>query len=216
MADHTHNLCIETNCKRRRKARGLCELHYDRAEAAGCLHKYPTKKAKPGATMNERLRHIGWDEVDRGRPGITSPCWEWRGARNDANYGFLFSGVYQNGNKKRPVPILAPRAAYRTWVGPIPDGQIIRHRCDNPPCVNPEHLVTGTNADNSRDMVSRFRTKNGENRPHKLKDDEVVAIRVLYSAGNISQRALAVQFGVSQQLVSHLVRGTRRPAPTRR
>lgn len=90
------------------------------------------------------------------------------------------------------------------------------HRCDNPPCINPEHLFLGTRGDNNRDALAKGRTLNGENKiQHKLTDEQVGQIRSRYAAGGISQSSLASEFGVSQQLVSDLVRGTRRSIATR-
>lgn len=74
----------------------------------------------------------------------------------------------------------AHRVAYEVWVGPIPKGHVVRHTCDNPPCINPAHLVSGTNAENSRDMVDRGRSLVGE-RHHKarLTEDDVRKIRAM-------------------------------------
>ncbi|WP_430408245.1 HNH endonuclease [Gordonia amicalis] len=100
------------------------------------------------------------------------------------------------------------------WVGEIPEGQVVRHRCDNPPCINPAHLELGTHADNSADAVDRRRTATWNRRPHKLTDAEVEHIRARYMSGGISQRALAEDYDICQQLVSHLVRRTRRTRPS--
>ncbi|WP_424324861.1 HNH endonuclease [Gordonia sp. (in: high G+C Gram-positive bacteria)] len=110
----------------------------------------------------------------------------------------------------------ASRAAFQAWVGEIPDGALVRHKCDNPPCINPAHLELGTKADNANDAVLRLRVANGERKikSHKLSDEQVLEVRERYARGGVSQRDLAGDFGVSQQLVSHLVRGTRRGKPT--
>lgn len=196
--------CSEAGCERRYYGRGLCSKHYQRAKYHGNLDRYTRKKVRDGAPLDERLRNIGWTVTE-------SSCWEWNGYRNPAGYGRLAVGRFRNGNNHRSVPMLANRAAYIAWVGPLADGAVVCHSCDNPPCINPDHLFVGTHADNQRDMVNKGRTRRGENRKdHRLTDAQVLEVRRLYSAGGVSQKALASEFGVSQQLVSHLVRGSRR------
>lgn len=79
-------------------------------------------------------------------------CWVWTGAKkvgkNALPYGFF--GV--NGKNQ-----LAHRFAYRQFVGPIPSGLYVLHKCDNPSCVNPVHLFLGTAKDNAQDCVSKGR-----------------------------------------------------------
>ena len=55
----------------------------------------------------------------------------------------------------------SPRYAYEIWVGPIPDGKSVLHRCDNPACCNPAHLFIGTQLDNMRDMIAKGRGPKG-------------------------------------------------------
>lgn len=80
-----------------------------------------------------------WNQVDK-----TGDCWIWTG-RTERGYG----RVGRRG--------LAHRVAYEFSKGPIPEGLEIRHTCDTPPCVKPDHLVAGTHAENMRDMVERER-----------------------------------------------------------
>lgn len=189
-------LCVEDGCEREHYGRGWCRFHYQRAYLAGRLEDRPRELVRPTATLDERLRHFGWTVTRHG-------CWEWNGGRNATGYGQLAVGAGR--------PWLASRAAYTAWVGPIPDGQVVCHTCDNPPCINPSHLFAGRRRDNNRDMADKRRSSNGERRPqHKLKDVQVAEIRRAYIRGGPTQRALAKQYGVSQQLISHLVRGSRR------
>lgn len=103
--------------------------------------------------------------------------------------------------------------------GPIPAGMKICHTCDNPPCVNPAHLFVGTDADNMADMARKGRasknltkvyTRGNEHHNAKLTDEQVGELRREYEAGGTSQSRLAVKFGVSQALVSKIVRGMHR------
>lgn len=84
------------------------------------------------------------------------------------------------------------------------DGLVVRHTCDNPPCVEPSHLILGTQADNVADAVERGRTCRGERRANaKLTEDDVRAIRT----DKRSQRAIAAEYGVSQPTVGKVIRG---------
>jgi DNA-directed RNA polymerase specialized sigma24 family protein len=86
-------------------------------------------------------------------------------------------------------------------VGPIPAGRLVLHSCDNPPCVNPEHLRAGTQRDNRRDAVIRRRTARGErNAAAKLTDAQFAAIPRRVAAGE-RQADIAREFGVSRQAI---------------
>ena len=80
-------------------------------------------------------------------------CWEWTAALNNIGYG-----MFSWGPRKMRT---AHRASYELFTGPIPAGLSVCHTCDNPICVNPKHLWTGTRKDNYDDMVSKGRAKVG-------------------------------------------------------
>lgn len=81
-------------------------------------------------------------------PEPMSGCWLWLNHTNETGHGsFRMDG-------KRPS---AHRASYELNVGPVPDGLCVRHRCDTPSCVNPDHLELGTWADNNADRSRRGR-----------------------------------------------------------
>mgnify|MGYP002869105176 CR=1 FL=1 len=108
----------------------------------------------------------------------------------------------------RPRVLRAPRASWLLAYGDVPDGLIVCHRCDNPPCVRPSHLFLGTVADNQRDMALKRRSTWGaNNRWAKLDDDTVVVIRTAYAEGGWSYRALGAKYGVHLSTVEHLVNG---------
>jgi hypothetical protein len=134
-------------------------------------------------------------------------CWEWQGAKYRNGYGNL---------KLKGKHIGAHQLAYELAVGPRPGGMWVLHRCDNPPCCNPEHLFLGTVQVNVDDMMAKGRHRTvvlpperrsrGVHRPGaKLNDDIVRRIRDIYASGGVSQRDLAVEFRVSCMLVSQIV-----------
>ena len=76
-------------------------------------------------------------------------CWEWRGKRLPRGYGRLSNG--------RRCEVYAHRYAWERVNGPVPEGLLVLHTCDNPGCVNPAHLFVGTFGDNNRDTVAKGR-----------------------------------------------------------
>lgn len=104
----------------------------------------------------------------------------------------------------------AHRAAYELFVGPIPVGMWVLHRCDNPPCVNPHHLFLGTNTDNVHDMIAKGRNRTGESHTNaKLTESDVNEIRRIYERGDMERgaRPLARKYGVSSTAISNIVQG---------
>jgi len=145
-----------------------------------------------------------WSHVDRQN---SDDCWEWRGTRIRGGYGHLYIG--HHGGK--PQLALAHRISWLLTHGEWIDGtrQIVRHRCDNPPCVNPDHLELGSYADNMRDMRDRGRERKlrGSQAPwSKLTERDVTQIVALHQAGT-SWRCLAETFGVSTPTIADIFAG---------
>lgn len=88
-----------------------------------------------------------WAKVEK-----SSGCWTWTGGKLSSGYGRIRM------NMKR---VRAHRAAWRIAKGEIPTGMSVLHKCDNPACVNPDHLFLGTQQDNLKDMCAKGRGRSG-------------------------------------------------------
>lgn len=126
-------------------------------------------------------------------------CWLWIGAvAPPRNYGKMW--FY--GEQGRRC-IAAHRISYEIFVGKIPDGMWVLHRCDNPRCVNPEHLFLGTHSDNMNDMYSKGRGLNRKGERHCLSlltDEQAMEIRT----SSLSIDDLANKFGISPHTVRNI------------
>lgn len=121
-------------------------------------------------------------------------CWEWQGHIDVGGYG---RSPWTSEGVRKSTP--AHRIAWELCVGaPIPEGLWVLHKCDNPPCVRPDHLFLGTHLDNVRDMHAKDRGQVGE-RHHRalLKEDDIRAIRRKYPKRGVTARKLATEYGVS-------------------
>lgn len=99
-------------------------------------------------TKEQRMEEFARRINENGSLILDTPCWEWLGTKNPNGYG-SFSSRYFSG--------LAHRASWEIFVGLIPDGLFICHKCDNKSCVNPEHLFLGTQHDNMQDKAQKDR-----------------------------------------------------------
>lgn len=150
---------------------------------------------------------------------VADGCWEWAGPLNTQGYGVLF--LNHNYASGRRMVKSAHRYSYEKYVGPIPDSLCIMHTCDNPKCVNPEHLRVGTWGDNNRDRSTKGRSgtkvytdadkanyskifRGSGNANAKLTDD--LARQIKYAEG-ATHKALAERFNVSASTVGHIRTG---------
>lgn len=147
-----------------------------------------------------------WRRVEK-----TNGCWIWRGSVISGGYGDVDERIHG----KRVFRIRAHRLSWELANGPIPDGLHVCHKCDNPPCVNPDHLFLGTDADNSADKLAKGRQPRGAKAgPAKLIDSEVVEMRAAYDGGE-HFRSLAARFRVSPGCVCSIVHNRSRVDPSR-
>lgn len=136
---------------------------------------------------------------------ITDPetgCWNWKAGKDTHGYGQMNA----NGRKR-----LAHRISFEVHRGLIPEGKCVCHRCDNPACINPDHLFIGTQAENVADMIAKRRDRKASQKGEahgqaKLTEADVIAIR---SNAHSSQSDLAARYGVSPSQIGNIRRGKR-------
>lgn len=137
---------------------------------------------------------------------IHDECQEWDLARNRTGYGIV--SRYDGGST------LVHRRVWEEMYGAIPEGMCVCHRCDNPPCINIEHLFLGTHADNMADMASKGRAhgtpipaKPGSaHHMAKLHESLLPEIRARHEAGE-TQRSIARSIGIHQSQISRILSG---------
>lgn len=133
--------CMQVDCFKKAKSRGYCAAHYQRARVTGEI------VVDPEIPVSVRIKAYS-------KPNPETGCWEWQRYRKPSGYGTIaFEG--------KPY-YHAHRASYAEFVGPIPDGMWVLHKCDNRPCVNPDHLFLGSMQDNVDDRNRKKRQARGD------------------------------------------------------
>lgn len=114
--------------------------------------------------------------------------------------GYAF--IYQDGKEQG-----IHRVIYRECFGEIPEGIVVRHKCDNPGCINPEHLELGTKAENARDAVERGRNAFGEkNGRAKITNVEASMIKVMIRDG-MTNPSIAAKMNINCAIVRRIRNG---------
>jgi hypothetical protein len=160
--------------------RKLCRKCYNQIRTAGQLSNYPL---------------LGPQDVFEKRIEKTAGCWIWTGAKNNYGYGiFLLPG---------DKPVRAHRYSYEFFTGKkIPNGMIIMHSCDNPPCVNPAHLRVATKSENNADTANKRRHHYGlDHWNGRLSEDDITNIR----ASTETKSALAKKYAVNYSHIWRIV-----------
>lgn len=144
-------------------------------------------EAIQGRSLHRFVEKIGSVEPESG-------CWLWEGALGSDGYGRV---------RRRGVTYSAHRFSYELFKGPIPEGLCVMHLCDVPRCVNPRHLVLGTKADNSRDMLRKGR----DGHPvRKLTYEQVVEVREMLAQG-ATKAAVSERFDICRSTVQDIETG---------
>lgn len=132
---------------------------------------------------------------------MNTPCINYPGHIGPQGYGI----VHENGNKIR-----AHRYAWEKENGPIPEGMLCLHRCDNRACWNTEHLYIGTHQDNMKEMTERKRAAAGDKSGRsKLTEAQVAEIKRRSEAGELG-KSLAAEFGVHYITIGRILNGKSR------
>lgn len=143
---------------------------------------------------NRKIRF--WKSVDKKGE---NECWNWKSSKNKKGYGRIHLGM---------VGTTAHRFSYMINKGEIPEGMFVCHSCDNPGCVNPNHLFLGTNKDNMKDCMDKNRVAWGERTKHsKLNNEQVLEIIDLYKTNRYTEKELGLMFGVSFSNIYQIIEG---------
>lgn len=179
--------CSFAGCVNNAHSLGLCNAHYAQQRKGKELKKL-------------QLQFHGLSELDRFEKWYSKQpngCWAWLGSvlKNKKTSQKEWHGQWRNSSGEHE---LSNRAAWRLYVGVIPTGAFVLHRCDNPKCVNPEHLFLGSQTDNMNDMWDKGRSRPGVSHGSnhgmsKLTESQVKEIRESKEAGT----AIAKRFGMS-------------------
>lgn len=135
-----------------------------------------------------------WSKVERHGE---DECWRWTAQINELGYGCY----WLNGKNTR-----AHRVAWELTHGPIPDGMVVRHRCQGK-CVNPNHLELGTRSENQMDRVRDGTSNRGER--HGMSKLSEHQVRMIKQRRDQSASALAREFGVGRSTIGSILNGTR-------
>lgn len=127
-----------------------------------------------------------------------SGCILWKGFTNEDGYGKIVTDT-------KGIQSPAHRVSYEFFVGPVPPGVWVLHKCDNPSCINPTHLFLGDNLINIADKTAKGRQSRGESHGRAvLTETQVKRIRKLHSEGEFI-RALAREYDVDRATIASIV-----------
>lgn len=174
-------ICSVDGCNKPKKSKGLCEMHYCRLRRNGSLYLKNNHAKKIEIEIKE------------------NSCIECTSHQKLSTGYYLYMVNYNRKSLHRHV--------YEEMFGEIPEGLVVRHKCDNRGCINPEHLELGTHLDNSQDMVKRNRSLKGSKHHNaKLDEPQVKEIKKLMKS-KVQNKDLAIMFNVDRDTISNIKNG---------
>lgn len=191
----------------------LTPKQWDKQKLCGITCRAAAKVGKPcPKSIRKPLELRFWDHVVTHVDG----CWEWLGATHPAGYGLLGRGRTKEGL------VRATHVSWKLNTGEdVPKGMMVLHKCDNPPCCNPDHLFLGTHQDNVDDMLKKGRENHSglyrryrlENNKGKVSQQQIDEIIEKYQDipkrrhGRVAfTEALAKEYGLCKSYITKLVR----------
>lgn len=132
-------------------------------------------------------------------------CIEWHGYAHEDGYGFI---------KIKGQNCLTHRVSWEINNGPIPEGLCVLHKCDNPPCINPEHLFLGTKQDNMNDCIRKGRAKKsfGDKHPNVKVKDSVLPEIIKERGSGVRVVDLVRKYGLKKSQIYNILNGKGRIA----
>ena len=150
---------------------------------------------------------MSWEErVSLFKSKLSSPdergCMNWMGCDNGNGYGVISAG-----EDHKPRNMISSRFAWVAEFGPIPDGMLVCHHCDNRKCCNPAHLFLGKHKENNNDSKSKGRNQRGIRHWNaRLSEEQIMTIRSMkFKHGD--KKRVAAQYGINPDTLTRILSG---------